>query len=67
MRYLLALFLPWLSLILQGKVFSGILCLILQLTVLGWIPASIWAILSINRMYADRRTEKIVRAIKQNR
>lgn len=67
MRYLLALFLPWLSLILQGKVLSGILCLILQLTVLGWIPASIWAILSINRMYADRRTEKIVRAIKQNR
>lgn len=67
MRYLLALFLPWLSLILQGKVFSGILCLVLQLTVLGWIPASIWAILSINRMYADRRTDKIVRTIKQNR
>lgn len=67
MRYLLALFLPWLSLILQGKIFSGILCLILQLTVLGWIPAAVWAILSINRMYADRRTDKIVRAIKQNR
>lgn len=64
MRYILALVLPWLSLILQGKIGSGIICLILQITVIGWIPASIWAITALNRMYADRRTEKLVTAIK---
>jgi uncharacterized membrane protein YqaE (UPF0057 family) len=64
MRYILALLLPWLSLILQGKIGSGIVCLILQFTLIGWIPASIWAITALNRMYADRRTDKIVSAMK---
>ncbi|WNH08993.1 YqaE/Pmp3 family membrane protein [Thalassobellus suaedae] len=64
MRYILALFLPWLSLMLQGKIGAGIVCLILQITFIGWIPASIWAISALNRMYADRRTNKIVSAIK---
>tara|TARA_R110002096_G_C14279909_1_gene696502 strand:- start:470 stop:673 length:204 start_codon:yes stop_codon:yes gene_type:complete len=64
MRYILALFLPWLSLMLQGKVGAGIVCLILQITLIGWIPATIWAITALNRMYADRRTNKIVSAMK---
>lgn len=64
MRYVIAFFLPWLSLILQGKVGAGIVCLILQLTIIGWIPAFIWAVVSLNRMYADRRTDAIVSAMK---
>lgn len=65
MRYVLAFFLPWLSLILQGKVLSGIVCLILQLTIIGWIPAFIWAVTALNRMYADRRTNQVIRAMKK--
>jgi uncharacterized membrane protein YqaE (UPF0057 family) len=64
MRYVLAFFLPWLSLILQGKIGAGIICLILQITIIGWIPAFIWAVMSLNNMYADRRTNKLIRAIK---
>lgn len=64
MRYVLALFLPWLSLMFQGKIVSGIICLILQLTILGWLPALIWAVVSLNRMYADRRTNAIITAMK---
>lgn len=60
MRYVLAFFLPWLSLLLQGKIVSGIVCLVLQITIIGWIPACIWAFSSLNRMYADRRTTKII-------
>ncbi|TDE53954.1 YqaE/Pmp3 family membrane protein [Flavobacterium sp. GT3P67] len=60
MRYVLAFFLPWLSLLLQGKIVSGICCLILQITIIGWIPACIWAFTALNRMYADRRTTKII-------
>jgi TM2 domain-containing membrane protein YozV len=48
---------------LQGKIFSGLLCLILQLTIIGWIPAFIWAATSLNRMYADRRTKAIIKAM----
>lgn len=65
MRYVLAFFLPWLSLMLQGKVGSGIVCLILQLTIIGWIPAFIWAVTALNRMYADRRTRNIIKAIEK--
>lgn len=66
MRYVIAFFFPWLSLFLQGKIFSGIICLILQLTLIGWLPAFIWAVVSLNRMYADRRTRKIIRAMDRN-
>ena len=63
MRYVIAFFFPWLSLFLQAKIFSGLLCLILQITIIGWIPAVIWAFTSLNRMYADRRTRSIIKAI----
>ena len=65
MRYVLAFFLPWLSLILQGKIVSGIICLLLQITIIGWIPAFIWAVTALNRMYADRRTTKIIKEMKK--
>lgn len=65
MRYVIAFFFPWLSLFLQGKIGSGIICLLLQLTLIGWLPAFIWAVTALNRMYADRRTERIIREMKQ--
>ena len=65
MRYVLAFFLPWLSLILQGKIDSGIICLLLQLTIIGWISAFLWALTVLNRMYADRRTTQIIKEIKK--
>ncbi|AXG73492.1 YqaE/Pmp3 family membrane protein [Flavobacterium arcticum] len=67
MRYVIAFFFPWLSLFLQGKIISGLLCLILQLTIIGWIPAFIWAVASLNRMYADRRNKAVIKAIKKSR
>jgi len=67
MKYILAFFLPWLSLMLNGKLFSGIICLILQITVIGWLPAAIWAIMSLNKRDADKRTDRIVRAIREGK
>ncbi len=64
---LIAIILPWLSFFLRGKIFTGIICLILQCTVIGWIPAAIWAVISLQNQRADKRTEKIVRAMNQNR
>jgi hypothetical protein len=67
MRYLIALFFPWISFFTMGKVFQGILCLILQITVIGWIPATIWAFISISNYNADRRTDRLVHAIERGR
>jgi uncharacterized membrane protein YqaE (UPF0057 family) len=62
MRYLIALFLPCLSFFTMGKFFSGIICLVLQLTVIGWLPATIWAFFAISDYHVDQRADKIVRA-----
>jgi TM2 domain-containing membrane protein YozV len=60
---LLAIIMPWLSFMLRGKILTGILCLILQITIVGWIPAAIWAVVSLQNHRADKRTERIVNAM----
>ena len=60
---LLAIIFPWLSFILRGRILTGILCLILQCTLIGWIPAAAWAVISLNNARAERRTDRIVKAI----
>ena len=61
MRYVIALFLPWLSFFTMGMPISGIVCLILQLTVIGWLPAAIWAFFAINNYYGERRIDELRR------
>ena len=40
---------PWLALFLRGHILQGILLVILHLTVIGWIPATIWALYVTHR------------------
>ena len=35
---------PWLAMFLRGKVIQGLLCILLHLTIIGSIPATIWAL-----------------------
>ncbi len=42
----IAIILPWLSFFLRGKILTGFVCLILQITLIGWLPAAIWAVMS---------------------
>jgi uncharacterized membrane protein YqaE (UPF0057 family) len=67
MRYVIALFLPWLAFFTMGKPFQGIICLILQLTLIGWLPAAIWAFVSISNYYADQRAERVIEAVERAR
>lgn len=64
---LLAILLPFLSFIIRGKIFTGIICLILQITLIGWLPAAIWAVLSLNNERADKRNDRLIRAMKENK
>jgi len=61
---LLAILLPWLSFILRGKIIRGIVCLLLQCTVIGWIPAAIWALVNLQNSRADRRARRIINAMR---
>ncbi|GJD57065.1 YqaE/Pmp3 family membrane protein [Methylobacterium dankookense] len=60
-----AVFLPWLALILRGRPFQGILCLILQITLIGWLPAAIWAVLVVNNDNQDRRHREMLNAMQR--
>lgn len=64
---LLAIILPFLSFFFRGKIISGILCLILQFTLIGWFPAAIWAVMSLNNDRADKRNEKLIKEINRNK
>jgi uncharacterized membrane protein YqaE (UPF0057 family) len=58
MRLLIAIILPWLLFFTIGRPISGIVCLILQITLIGWIPAAIWAVYSLSQFKTDRKIEE---------
>jgi len=55
MRLLLAIFLPFLAFFTIGRPFAGIICLALQITVLGWMPAAIWAVYALGQYKTDKK------------
>ena len=55
MRLFIAIFLPWLAFFTIGRPFAGIICLLLQITLIGWIPAAIWAAYSVSQYHTDRK------------
>ncbi|HPQ51581.1 MAG TPA: YqaE/Pmp3 family membrane protein [Alphaproteobacteria bacterium] len=62
MRYVLAIILPPLAVLFCGKPIQFILNIFL--TLLGWIPGAVHAILVVNSHLADKRTDRIVNAMK---
>jgi uncharacterized membrane protein YqaE (UPF0057 family) len=59
-----AILLPWLALFLRGKVIQGILCLLLQITLIGWIPAAVWAVVVVNNDNQERRHQEMIQAVR---
>lgn len=57
MRLLLALLLPFSVFFTIGRPISGLLCLILQITVIGWIPAAIWAVYALSQYKTDKKIQ----------
>jgi len=55
MRLILAIFLPFLVFFTIGRPISGIICLVLQLTLIGWIPAALWAVYSLSQYNTDKK------------
>ena len=61
---LLAIFLPPIAVLLCGKPIRAIITI--GLCLLLWIPAVIYAWSIVNATTADKRTNKIVRAVKRS-
>lgn len=63
MRYILALLLPPLAVLLCGKPFQALINLLL--TLCFWIPGVVHALLVANDYYEDERHEDLVRAMER--
>ncbi|STZ75379.1 YqaE/Pmp3 family membrane protein [Bergeriella denitrificans] len=58
MRLLLALLLPWLQFFTIGRPFAGIICLILQISLIGWLPAAIWSVYALSQYKTDQKISR---------
>lgn len=62
MRLLLALLLPFTAFFTIGRPIAGVICLLLQITLIGWIPATIWAVYALGQYKTDKKIEKAIAA-----
>ena len=62
MRLFLAIFLPWLQFFTIGRPIARIICLLLQITLIGWIPAAIWSVYALSQYKTDKKIEKALAA-----
>ena len=62
MRLIIAILLPFLVFFTIGLAIAGIICLILQVTLIGWLPAAIWAAYAVSQYHTDK---KIAQALKR--
>ncbi|SAK52833.1 membrane protein [Caballeronia glebae] len=58
MRLFLAIIIPWLQFFTIGRPIDGIICLLLQITLIGWIPAAIWSVFALGQYKTDRKIER---------
>lgn len=58
MRLLLAIFLPFVAFFTIGRPIAGLVCLALQVTLIGWLPAAIWAVYALGQYKTDKKIEK---------
>ena len=58
MRLPIAMILQWLMFFTIGRPFAAICCLLLQCTVIGWLPATIWAVCALSLYETDQKIKK---------
>jgi uncharacterized membrane protein YqaE (UPF0057 family) len=58
LRLVIAFLLPWLTFFTIGRPVSGIICLILQVTLIGWLPATIWAVYALSQYKTDQKIHR---------
>lgn len=64
MRYLIAILLPPLAVLLCGKPFQAFLNIFL--TLLFWIPGMVHALFVVHSHLDDKRTDRVIKAIREN-
>ncbi len=66
MRLLIAILLPWLCFFTIGRPLAGIICLLLQITIIGWIPAALWSVYALSQYNTDMKIEHQLASMNKN-
>ncbi|MFC0180408.1 YqaE/Pmp3 family membrane protein [Thorsellia kenyensis] len=65
MRLIISLILPWFTFFTIGRPLSGIICLILQVTLIGWLPAVIWSVYTLSQYETDKKIRNATSAMRR--
>ena len=60
MRLILAILVPWFQFFTIGRPIAGIICLALQITLVGWIPAAIWSVYALSQYKTDQKIKAAI-------
>ena len=63
---MLALLLPFTVFFTIGRPIAGLLCLVLQVTLIGWLPATLWAIFALGQYKSDQRIAQAMASAQLN-
>ena len=55
MRLFIAIFFPFFSFFAIGRPFAALICFVLQVTLIGWLPATLWAVFAVGQWRTDRK------------
>lgn len=58
MRLFLAIFLPPLAFFTIYRPLAGFMCLILWVTLIGWIPAALWAVYAVSEYDTEQKIRR---------
>ncbi len=58
MRLILAFIVPWLQFFTIGRPIAGIICLLLQISIIGWLPATIWSVYALSQYKTEKKIEE---------
>lgn len=61
-RLLLAILIPWFLFFTIKRPVAGFVCLALQITLVGWLPAMIWAIYALGQFKTDKKIATAMRS-----
>jgi len=65
MRLILAIFIPWINFFTIGRPIAGIICLLLQISLIGWLPAALWSVYALSQYKNEKRIEEVLREQKK--
>lgn len=60
----LAFLFPGISMIMRRRKNAGILCIVLQLTLIGWIPAAAWACSTFDEDVKKQKVARVLKSVK---